>query len=35
MRKLESILIRNGESFGNADRAARPRLHAHADPLLI
>jgi hypothetical protein len=35
MRKLESILIRNGESFGNADRAARPRLHAHADPFVI
>jgi hypothetical protein len=35
MKKLKSILIRRGESSGNADRAARPRVHAHADPLAI
>jgi hypothetical protein len=34
MKKPKSIPLRRGEPFGNADRAARPRLHAHADPLV-
>ncbi|MBT2746309.1 MULTISPECIES: hypothetical protein [unclassified Lysobacter] len=35
MRKPRSIPNRRGESFADADYAARLRSHAHADPLVI